>query len=162
MSFVCPACGATIPSSTKFCPHDGTPLQVVPAAPATTPTVNLLGTARTDVAVAVADPLMGTIIDGRYKIGVPLGVGGVGSVYEGEHVEMGKRVAVKTLHGALARTEEFLRRFEREARALSKLSHPGCVSVLDYGRVQKLEPDRDIEKVRNMPYLVMEDRKSVV
>ncbi len=137
----------TVPSNLKFCPHDGTSLQ------STLPPV---ATAPTDTAVPAADPLSGTVIDGRYRIGQPLGAGGVGSVYEGEHVEMGKRVAIKTLHGALMRTDEFLRRFEREARALSKLSHPGCVSVIDFGRVQKLEPERDLEKYRDMPYLVME------
>jgi serine/threonine-protein kinase len=85
-----------------------------------------------------------------------LGSGGVGAVYEGEHIEIKKPVAIKVLHGILASTEEFRLRFEREARAASRLEHPTCVTVLDFGRVQRLEPMEGAVALLGMPYLVME------
>jgi len=100
-------------------------------------------------------------LDGRFRIRARLGQGGVGAVYEGEHVQIKKRVAVKVLHTVLAKTEEFRKRFEREARAASKLSHPACVQVLDFGHVEKVEPPEDTSdgsapQLVGMPYLVME------
>jgi tRNA A-37 threonylcarbamoyl transferase component Bud32 len=102
------------------------------------------------------DPLIGRTLDGRFHIRARLGQGGVGAVYEGEHVQIKKRVAVKVLHTVLVTTEEFRKRFEREARAASKLSHPACVQVLDFGRVEKVEPAEDAPQLIGMPYLVME------
>jgi serine/threonine-protein kinase len=99
---------------------------------------------------------VGRTIDGRYRVIKKLGAGGVGAVYEAEHVEIKKHVAVKVLHGVFAWTEEFRIRFEREARAASRLDHPSCVSVLDFGRVQKLEPVEGGVELMGIPYLVME------
>ncbi len=101
------------------------------------------------------DGLLGRVVDGRYRILGRLGAGGMGAVYRGEHVEIKKRVAVKVLRGALAATDEFRKRFEREARAASRLEHPACVSVIDFGRVRTLEPPGDAS-LAGMPYLVME------
>jgi serine/threonine-protein kinase len=103
---------------------------------------------------ADADPLIGRVLDGRYRIRARLGQGGMGAVYEGEHVEIKKQVAIKVLRAAFERTDEFRKRFEREARAASRLSHPGCVSVLDFGRVQRIEPDEP--SLLGIHYLVME------
>jgi serine/threonine-protein kinase len=50
----------------------------------------------------------------------------MGAVYAGEHVDLHKRVAVKVLHGLAAQSPEFRLRFEREARAASRLAHPGA------------------------------------
>jgi serine/threonine-protein kinase len=97
---------------------------------------------------------VGRTLDGRYRIRAHLGSGGVGAVYEGEHVEIKKQVAVKVLHALFASTEEFRRRFEREARSASRLSHPACVTVLDFGRVARVEPDAP--ELHGTPYLVME------
>ncbi|HXU73276.1 MAG TPA: protein kinase [Polyangia bacterium] len=102
------------------------------------------------------DPLVGATIDGRYKIKERLGQGGVGAVYHGEHVETRRQVAVKVLHAVFAGTDEFHRRFEREAQAASKLTHPSCVSVIDFGRVERVEPVSAGQKLLGIPYLVME------
>ena len=102
------------------------------------------------------DPLLGCVVDGRYVIRSTLGKGAVGAVYQAEHVELDKPVAVKMLHAAMARTGEFRKRFEREARAASHLSHPGCVSVIDFGHVSRLEPSSCADQLLGMPYLVME------
>jgi serine/threonine-protein kinase len=78
-------------------------------------------------------PLSGEVIGGRWRIGPVVGTGGVGTVYRGQHTETERTVAVKVLQSQFAKQPEFRKRFEREARAASKLSHPACVSVLDFG-----------------------------
>ena len=102
------------------------------------------------------DAILGALLDGRYRIKTRLGQGGVGAVYGGEHVETLRPVAVKMLHAVFAGSDEFHKRFEREARAASKLTHPSCVSVLDYGRVERVEPVSAGAKLLGTPYLVME------
>jgi serine/threonine protein kinase len=89
-------------------------------------------------------PLTPFIIDGRYKILHRIGDGGFGEVYAAEHTSIGKKVAVKLLRGAFAKLNEFRQRFEREAKAASRLSHLHCVQVTDFGVVDE------------GPYLVME------
>ena len=73
-----------------------------------------------------------------------LGVGGVGVVYQGRHVQLDRPVAIKMLQQSAAASPEWRRRFEREARALSALAHPNIVPLTDFGI------DGDV------PYLVME------
>jgi len=80
----------------------------------------------------------------------------VGAVYVAEHVEIKKQVAIKVLHTLFAQSESFRLRFEREAQAASKVSHPGCVSVLDFGRVTTVEPADGGTALIGTPYLVME------
>jgi serine/threonine-protein kinase len=57
----------------------------------------------------------------------------MGAVYKAERVPVGKIVAIKFLHASFASDSEFQARFERETRVMSKLSHPNCVSVVDFG-----------------------------
>ena len=85
-----------------------------------------------------------TIIDGRYKLGEQLGAGGMGTVHLAERVKLGRAVAIKFLRPAFARQTDFVRRFEREALAMSRIYHPHCVSIIDYGMHE------------DSPYLVME------
>ena len=80
-----------------------------------------------------ADLRVGLVLNGRYRITKQLGEGGMGLVYRGERVELGRPVAIKFLHSPYAHSPRFGARFQREARAMSKLSHPYCVSVLDFG-----------------------------
>src|SRR4051794_31049830 len=67
----------------------------------------------------------------------------MGVVYRGERVQLGRAVAVKFLHPWIAAQKTFLSRFENEAKAMSRLLHPHCVSVIDFG-------------VEGSPYLVMD------
>src|SRR5215813_11051969 len=80
--------------------------------------------------------LIGQVIGGRWRVDSQIGEGGVGAVYKGAHVGIGRPVAIKALHGLFASQPEFRKRFEREARAASRLSHPACVSVLDFGEFE--------------------------
>lgn len=75
------------------------------------------------------------IVDGRYRIVALLGDGGMGSVYEAEHLALGKRVAFKVIHKDLVRDEEARARFEREARATAAIEHPHVAAAMDFGRL---------------------------
>ncbi len=72
-------------------------------------------------------------IDG-YEILQPLGKGGMGVVLEGRQISLGRRVAIKFLMPSLTRNQVFVERFEREAAALARLSHPNIVTIFERGR----------------------------
>ena len=69
-----------------------------------------------------------------YRILRELGQGAMGIVYEAEHVELGRRVALKVLAPEHATSNTFMQRFRREARAMSRVSHPGLVTLHDFGQ----------------------------
>jgi serine/threonine protein kinase len=71
---------------------------------------------------------------GKYKLHEIVGRGGMGVVYRGEHVYIGKEVAVKILHEGYGGREESVKRFLREARAASLINHPNIVDVTDFGK----------------------------
>ena len=79
---------------------------------------------------------VGTVLADRYRIEGVLGTGGMGRVYRGEHVAMGKPVAVKVLHSALGKNQEATLRFQREAMASGRLDHPNIVGVSDFGTLE--------------------------
>jgi serine/threonine-protein kinase len=91
-----------------------------------------------------ATTMIGTELEGRYRIEAELGAGGVGSVYRGLHLKLGRTVAIKVLKPEYGASPELRQRFEREARALATLSHPNIVAVTDSG------------VAGDTPYLVME------
>ena len=65
----------------------------------------------------------GTIQQDRYRIKRAIGKGGMGAVYEAEHIGLGKRLAVKCLHEQFVRYEDVLERFKREALAAARIGH---------------------------------------
>jgi len=92
---------------------------------------------------AAPDPRIGAVLQGRYRILSKIAAGAMGVVYRGERVQLARPVAVKFLHPWIAAQKTFISRFENEARAMSRLAHPNCVSVIDFG-------------VEGAPYLVMD------
>jgi eukaryotic-like serine/threonine-protein kinase len=78
--------------------------------------------------------LTGTTIAGKYLVKRAIGAGGMGAVYEGQHVEIGKRVAIKVIASEHARSDELAARFRREARAASAVESEHIVHVFDVGQ----------------------------
>ena len=70
----------------------------------------------------------------RYKLHEILGSGSMGVVYRGEHIYLGREVAIKILRVGSGRRAQAIKWFLREARAASKISHPGIVAVTDFGK----------------------------
>lgn len=96
------------------------------------------------------------IFAGRYRILGHLGSGGMGHVYRAEHVGLRKPVALKVLG---KRSEEYVARFEREARAIARLDHRGCVRIFDHGTGVAETPGVDAKRriaERPVPYIAME------
>jgi serine/threonine-protein kinase len=83
---------------------------------------------------AAQDKLIGTILDGKYRLDSFLSRGGMGAVFRGTHVMLGRPVAVKMINPDLVTSPEIVRRFQREARAATQLKHPNVVDVYDLGQ----------------------------
>ncbi|HEY8764604.1 MAG TPA: Stk1 family PASTA domain-containing Ser/Thr kinase [Solirubrobacteraceae bacterium] len=81
----------------------------------------------------MADQMLGTLIDGRYKVLSRLGAGGMADVFLAEDQQLGRKVALKLLHRRFAEDPDFVERFRREAQAAAGLQHPNVVSVYDRG-----------------------------
>ena len=75
----------------------------------------------------------GSILADKYRLDEVIGEGSMGIVWRATQLGLGRAVAVKVLHGALARREDTRARFVREARVAAALRHPGVVAVLDFG-----------------------------
>jgi tRNA A-37 threonylcarbamoyl transferase component Bud32 len=118
----CAICHASYTQGESFCPRDGGAV------------------VGDDITV---DELVGKTLDGRYLITRVLGRGGMGKVYEADHIGLGKRVAVKLISDADV-DRDVRARFRQEARAASKIAHEHVVQIFDVG----VDGDRD--------YLVME------
>jgi serine/threonine protein kinase len=121
----CPACSQRYPSDFRVCPRDATTLESAPED---------------------EDPLLGTVLGESYELVRAIGEGGMGRVYEARHQRLAsKRFAIKVLHADLARQNDVVSRFLREAEATSVLSHVNIVGVVDVNRL----PD-------GRPYIVAE------
>jgi serine/threonine protein kinase/outer membrane biosynthesis protein TonB len=79
--------------------------------------------------------LVGTVLADRYQVQRVIGDGGMGSVYEAQHVTLRKRVALKVLHPELCRDQTHVDRFLQEARAASMIEHDNIVDIVDFGPV---------------------------
>jgi serine/threonine-protein kinase len=112
----CPACHTPNADGARFCAKCGA---LLPAAPS-----------------EEADPLIGSVIGGRFRIIGVLGEGGMGRVYNGEQ-QMGtsvRKVAVKTLLAQYAKDPQVVARFMRECGTVSELEHPNTIKVYDFGQ----------------------------
>lgn len=79
------------------------------------------------------DPLIGLLVDRRYRIVRRLARGGMATVYVAHDERLERPVALKIMHPHLAESADFVARFRREARAAARIIHPGVVSVFDQG-----------------------------
>ena len=104
----CPHCRQEHPPKLKVCPVTNQPM------PGTT--------------------VPGRVFDGKYRVVRHLADGGLGAVFEAEHLVLGKHVAIKVLHPEYAANDDILERFKREARAASAIGHEGIIEIWDMGR----------------------------
>ncbi|EDM77266.1 serine/threonine protein kinase [Plesiocystis pacifica SIR-1] len=91
----------------------------------------LLGSAPAGTPAHPGDPLIGTTVGGRYAIQARLGEGGMGAVYRGELLTLGRVVAIKVLKPELGRNPVMAERFLREARATAAIGHENIVDIED-------------------------------
>ena len=105
----CPQCGCCYDRADELCAADGTALSLT------------LPVERT--------------IDGVYRLERRIGSGGMGAVFRAMDLRLGRSVAVKVMMGSLFGNAGAIRRFEREARAAARLSHPNIVAVYDFGPI---------------------------
>ena len=77
--------------------------------------------------------LVGKVLDDRYEVLEVIGGGGVGVVYSARRLKLERMVAVKVLHDTLVENAGLVARFQREAVAMSRLHHPHCIAVIDFG-----------------------------
>ena len=123
----CPRCARALPpGQAKVCVYCGTPLSVTPAR---NPNLGFGMSSR-----PARDPLIGTLVAGRFQVEELIGQGGMGKVYRARHLALDRVVCLKMLKPALLEDPTLVGRFEREAKAASRLNHPNGISVLDFGR----------------------------
>jgi eukaryotic-like serine/threonine-protein kinase len=82
---------------------------------------------------ALADPLVGRLLDRRYHVRSRIAHGGMATVYLASDTRLDRLVALKVMHAELARDADFVRRFIGEAKSVARLSHPNVVAVFDQG-----------------------------
>ena len=112
LAVTCPTCTADTGSSAQFCPACGT---VLP---------RLTGN---------GDPLVGKVVARKYAVERCIGEGGMGRVYRARQLVLDKPVVLKVLHQELLSDARTVARFQREARAASRLNHPNSINILDFG-----------------------------
>ena len=95
------------------------------------------------------DPLIGTVLNDRYRIDAKIARGGMAMVYRGTDLRLDREIAIKVMHEHLISDDTFVERFRREAINAGRLTHPNLVAIHDQAR------DGDIV------YLVMEYLPSV-
>lgn len=108
----CPTCDRSYPTG-DLCPVDGTPL-----------------------VASREDPLLGAVLKGTYRIDERIAAGGMGAIYRGVQLALGRAVAIKVLRPDLEGSAEMAKRFFREARLLSQVIHPNVVTLLDCGSTE--------------------------
>ncbi|MEU2058831.1 Stk1 family PASTA domain-containing Ser/Thr kinase [Streptomyces sp. NPDC013455] len=79
------------------------------------------------------DPLVGQVLDGRYRVDARIAAGGMATVYRALDTRLDRVLALKVMHPALAADGAFVERFIREAKSVARLDHPNVVQVFDQG-----------------------------
>ncbi|MEU8570319.1 Stk1 family PASTA domain-containing Ser/Thr kinase [Streptomyces pathocidini] len=79
------------------------------------------------------DPLLGHVLDGRYRVDARIAVGGMATVYRAVDTRLDRVLALKVMHPGLASDAAFVDRFIHEAKSVARLAHPNVVGVYDQG-----------------------------
>lgn len=87
----------------------------------------------TCVDTTLQDPLVGQVLDGRYRVEARIAVGGMATVYRAVDTRLDRVLALKVMHPTLAADVSFVERFIREAKSVARLAHPNVVQVFDQG-----------------------------
>lgn len=87
--------------------------------------------------MAEPDSLINTVVAGRYEVYAKLGEGGMGAVYAARQTPLGRTVALKVLLKQLSEDPIAVKRFEKEAVAISRLAHPNTVTIFDFGTTEQ-------------------------
>ncbi|MDC0715867.1 serine/threonine protein kinase [Nannocystis bainbridge] len=99
--------------------------------------MNSVAPTTTEVSVAAPPPnysnLVGTVLADRYRLLKRIGEGGMGSVYQAEHITIGRKLAIKVLSPEYGDSPEIIARFLQEARTASMLHHEHIVDITDFG-----------------------------
>ncbi|MCP9493065.1 MAG: serine/threonine-protein kinase [Pyrinomonadaceae bacterium MAG19_C2-C3] len=130
----CPQCGERFDLNVTACPRDGTPLRADSTIAVSSTTLKDAAAKFLDDAPVNNDPLIGQILDDKYRLESLLGTGGMGSVYRATHLLIDRSVAVKVLNPRLVTDAAAKERLRREARAAGRLRHTGAVAVTDFGQ----------------------------
>ncbi len=85
------------------------------------------------VDTTLQDPLVGQVLDGRYRVDARIAVGGMATVYRAVDTRLDRVLALKVMHPTLATDGSFVERFIREAKSVARLAHPNVVQVFDQG-----------------------------
>ncbi|MGQ9897835.1 MAG: serine/threonine protein kinase [Acidobacteriota bacterium] len=117
----------------RFCPLDGTELPPFCAIPATTTTNQITREeSKVELPSAGQDPLIGQILEGKYRVQSKIGQGATGAIYRAERINIGDAVAIKVLKPEFAKDYAAAERFRREALALGRIRHPNVIAIYDY------------------------------
>ncbi|MBS2006865.1 MAG: serine/threonine protein kinase [Cyanobacteria bacterium SZAS TMP-1] len=114
---LCLHCNTHFQGDFEQCPDDGSKLVVVPE-----------------------DPVIGKVLGDKYRVLCPVGKGSMGVVYKAIQESTGREMAVKLLHHFLGTNSDSVKRFHREARAVSRLSHPNIIRLYDFGVMDEGQP----------------------
>ena len=140
---VCMACSTTTDATGRFCPSCGAVLasQTADAATATTDQGE---------APSAAASMIGLVVDG-FAIEEVLGGGSFGTVYRGRQLGLDREVAVKIPTAEIAADPVMARRFAREARAASRVTHPGIVAIYAVGELPDGRPYLAMQRIEGEP-----------
>jgi serine/threonine-protein kinase len=94
------------------------------------------------------EDLLGQVLEGKYRVCGIIGQGGMGTVYEAEHVAIGRRVALKVLRPEQVQKKEAVSRFEQEVRAVSLVRHPAICQIYDVGQLEDGSPFMVMERLK--------------
>ncbi len=110
--FICPSCEKHVAAGIKFCPSCGTPIVHAPGN----------------------DQWIGRIVAGKYRVEELIGEGGMGQVFKATQLSLDKSIVLKVLRKSLLSDARTVARFQREAKAASRLNHPNAIGIIDFGQ----------------------------